>query len=76
MGAYFQGDFTLDLGGRPLRGNIGMRYVRTDLRASGYQALGGGTLTVVDRNYDDWLPSANVSSRSLTISSSASPLRG
>src|SRR6185295_3605311 len=25
-----------------------------------YQALGGGTLTVVNRSYDDWLPSANV----------------
>ena len=29
-------------------------------RAAGYQALGGGTLTVVNRSYDDWLPSANV----------------
>ena len=32
----------------PLRGNIGLRYVKTDLRAEGYQALGGGTLTVVE----------------------------
>ena len=60
MGAYVQVDFRTELFGRPLRGNIGLRYVQTDLRAAGYQALGGGTLTVVDRSYDDWLPSANL----------------
>jgi len=59
-GLYAQFDFRTELFGRPLRGNIGVRYVRTDLRAAGYQALGGGTLTVVNRSYDDWLPSANV----------------
>ncbi|HST37671.1 MAG TPA: TonB-dependent receptor, partial [Allosphingosinicella sp.] len=61
VGGFAQADFTFDLGGRRLRGNIGLRYVETDLRAAGYQALGGGTLTVVDRSYDDWLPSANLS---------------
>ena len=30
-----------------MRGNVGMRYVRTEIEAAGYQALGGGTLTVV-----------------------------
>ncbi len=60
-GAYAQFDFRTELFGRPVRGNIGVRYVHTDLRAAGYQALGGGTLTVVNRSYDDWLPSANVS---------------
>lgn len=60
-GAYAQVDFRTELFGRPLRGNVGVRYVRTDVQASGYQALGGGTLTVVDRSFDDWLPSANVS---------------
>ncbi|HYD12933.1 MAG TPA: TonB-dependent receptor [Allosphingosinicella sp.] len=61
VGAYVQVDIRTELFGRPFRGNIGLRYVRTDLRAAGYQALGGGTLTVVDRSYDDWLPSANFS---------------
>jgi iron complex outermembrane recepter protein len=61
VGGYAQADFTVDLFGRPLRGNVGVRYVQTDLRAAGYQALGGGTLTVVNRSYDDWLPSANLS---------------
>jgi TonB-dependent receptor len=60
MGAYAQFDFRTELFGRPLRGNVGVRYVQTDLRAAGYQALGGGTLTVVTRSYDDWLPAANV----------------
>jgi len=60
-GAYLQADFTTRLFGRRLRGNMGIRYVKTDLHAEGYQALGGGTLTVVDRSYEDWLPSANFS---------------
>jgi TonB-dependent receptor len=60
LGGYVQFDLRTELFGRPLRGNIGLRYVNTDVRAAGYQALGGGTLTVVDRSYDDWLPSANV----------------
>jgi iron complex outermembrane receptor protein len=60
-GAYAQLDYHGTLFGRPLRGNIGLRYVRTDERAAGYQALGGGTLTVVNRSFDDWLPSANLS---------------
>jgi TonB-dependent receptor len=59
-GAYVQLDFKSDAIGVPVRGNIGVRYVNTDLEAAGYQALGGGTLTVVNRSYDDWLPSANI----------------
>jgi iron complex outermembrane receptor protein len=59
-GGYSQLDFRFDLGGRPLRGNIGLRYVRTDIKAAGYQALGGGTLTVVRRSYDDLLPALNL----------------
>jgi iron complex outermembrane receptor protein len=60
IGAYAQLDFRTDLFGRPLRGNVGLRYVTTEVRAAGYQALGGGTLTVVNRSYDDWLPSVNL----------------
>jgi iron complex outermembrane receptor protein len=59
-GAYTQLDFRTELFGRPVRGNVGLRYVSTDTRAAGYQAAGGGTLTVVNRSYDDWLPSVNV----------------
>ena len=49
IGAYVQADFNTDLFGRRMRGNVGVRYVNTDLRAEGFQALGGGTLTVVNR---------------------------
>ncbi|WP_444855422.1 TonB-dependent receptor [Sphingosinicella sp.] len=59
-GGYVQLDFRTDLFGRPLRGNIGLRYVQTSIEAAGYQALGGGTLTIVNRSYDDWLPSFNL----------------
>lgn len=59
-GAYAQLDFRTELFGRPLRGNVGLRYVETAIEAAGYQALGGGTLTIVNRSYDDWLPSFNL----------------
>ena len=61
VGGYVQLDWRGRLFGRPARGNIGLRYVETDLHAEGYQALGGGTLTIVNRSYDDWLWSANFS---------------
>ena len=48
-GGYVQVDFSTDLFGRPLRGNVGLRYVRHRVHADGYQAPGGGTLTVVER---------------------------
>ena len=60
VGGYIQLDWDTSLFGRPFRGNVGLRYMSTDLRAAGYQALGGGTLTIVDRTYDDWLPSINM----------------
>lgn len=54
-------DFDSEAFGIPLRGNFGVRYVETALTAEGYQATGGGTLTVVENRYDDWLPSFNLS---------------
>lgn len=53
----------------PLRGDVGMRYVRTSQSSVGYvpaTAPAGslypsvGVRAQVDRNYDDWLPSANL----------------
>jgi TonB-dependent receptor len=61
LGAFGQLDYSLDLGGVELRGNAGMRYVRTRQRSTGY--TGQGTtleLVTVDRSYDHWLPSINV----------------
>ena len=54
-------DFNHELLGMPLRGNFGVRYVKTDITAEGYVATGGGTLVTVENSYDDWLPSFNLS---------------
>lgn len=62
---------TFDTGGWlnvPIRGDIGVRYVKTDLTSVGYlqQALATSPTGVtairneVNRTYKDWLPSANV----------------
>lgn len=58
---YFQVDFSKELFGMPLRGNAGMRYVKTEQTATGYQATGGGTEVTVQQTYEDWLPSMNLS---------------
>ncbi len=59
--AYFQLDFQHEVFGMPLRGNAGLRYVKTQQDATGYQATGGGTEVTVSQTYEDWLPSANLS---------------
>jgi TonB-dependent receptor len=56
---YGQTDFNFDLGGHTLRGNLGLRYVKTDLAATGYTSL--TSQITVPHSYNDWLPSANVS---------------
>ncbi|PZU50006.1 MAG: TonB-dependent receptor [Sphingomonas sp.] len=58
---FFQFDFNKELFGMPLRGNVGLRYVKTEQSATGYQAAGGGTEVTVDQTYEDWLPSLNLS---------------
>ena len=35
-GAFLQLDFNVDLAGLPVRGNVGARYVQTDVEATGY----------------------------------------
>lgn len=58
-GAYLQVDFDTDiLGGRRLRGNAGVRYVKTDLDATGYTSL--TSQITVNNKYSDWLPSLNL----------------
>ena len=59
-GGFLMGDFSNELFGRPIRGNFGARYVRTEQTASGYQSAGGGSLVTVTNKYNDFLPSANV----------------
>lgn len=56
-GVYFQADFKGDLGGLEYALNAGVRYVKTDQSSYG---LVSGTQATVTRDYDDWLPSANL----------------
>lgn len=59
--AYAQGDFKTELFGLPMRGDLGMRFVRTDQDSVGYAEAGLNTqLLTVSRSYNDWLPAANV----------------
>jgi iron complex outermembrane recepter protein len=58
---YLQGDFNTELFGLPVRGDLGMRFVRTDQDAVGFAEAGVNTqLLRVSRSYDDWLPAMNV----------------
>ena len=59
-GGYIQMDFDVDLVGKPLRGNVGVRYAKTEIEATGYLATGGALEVTVENSYDDWLPSLNL----------------
>ncbi len=60
-GVFVMGEFSNDtLFPFPIRGNAGVRYVRTSQSATGFQALNGGTAVTVDNNYSDTLPSFNL----------------
>lgn len=56
-GAYVQADFNTLLGDMPVRGDIGVRYVKTDVSSTGF--LSGNEVTL-ERDYDDWLPALNL----------------
>jgi iron complex outermembrane recepter protein len=56
-GGYVQGNFDTAIGGMDLKANLGVRYVKTDQESRG---IASGVVAVVERSYDDWLPSANV----------------
>ena len=59
--AYVQVDFDTDILPWRLRGDIGLRYVDTDVTARGYTFAGGAPVRlVVENSYDNWLPAANV----------------
>jgi iron complex outermembrane recepter protein len=61
LGAFVQGDFSFELGGHTLRGNVGVRYVETKLTTTGYAYQTGGPVQVtVDADYSDVLPSFNL----------------
>lgn len=56
-GAYLMGEFSTELGGLPLSGNVGVRYVRTKQSSTGLSTLANGTVqTTANRTYDDTCP--------------------
>jgi iron complex outermembrane receptor protein len=59
--AYAQLDFKSDRFAWPIRGDIGVRYVKTEQSSTGYQLVAGAAQqTTVERTYDDWLPALNI----------------
>ena len=59
-GAWLQADFSFD-SSIPLRGNVGVRYARTQQTSQGYAPVGGApVLATAEHEYDDWLPSLNL----------------
>jgi len=61
LGAYVQGDFSFELGAHTLRGNVGVRYVKTDMTSTGLVMVAGvPTPQVATHDYDDTLPSMNL----------------
>jgi len=59
-GGFIQADFNTRLGEIALRGNAGVRYVKTKMVANGYLATAGGTAVTAEHSYDDVLPAVNV----------------
>ncbi|MFY2764003.1 TonB-dependent receptor [Arenimonas sp. MALMAid1274] len=61
LGFYLQGEFSLDLGAVPVNGNVGVRYVGTDVTSDGFSFVGGTAVpTRVTHDYTDTLPSLNL----------------
>lgn len=61
-GGYLQMAVHTDVVGIPVRGDFGGRYVQTDQTSVGYSATSGGLTAVeINRTYDDFLPSMNLS---------------
>lgn len=56
---YIQANIDGDLGSIPVRGNIGLRYADTQQSSTG--TIGGGFTNTVETDYEDWLPSMNLS---------------
>jgi iron complex outermembrane recepter protein len=59
--AYGQALYELTIGGIPIDGNIGVRYVKTDPTLKGFRSAQGGGFDAisVETSYDNWLPSLN-----------------
>jgi iron complex outermembrane receptor protein len=61
LGAWGMAEFNLSGAGLPIRGDIGLRYVRTSQFSTGYAAQGATiNLVTAQRDYGRWLPSGNL----------------
>ncbi len=60
-GFFLQAQFRSEVGSMPLRGNVGVRYVKTDQTSWGYSFLSGEAVLIqAERDYTDTLPSLNL----------------
>ena len=60
-GGHVQIDFDTEMFGMPFRGDVGVRYVETELESTGLQQVAGANVPVtVNRKYSDTLPSVNL----------------
>jgi iron complex outermembrane recepter protein len=62
-GYWVQADYRTELAGIKVRGNLGVRFVTTDVTGTGFTNLGSGTSVpfTVSTSYDDVLPAFNLS---------------
>lgn len=64
LAGYLRANFRTRIGGVPVSGNVGLRYVETKTTSSGYLINPGTPVSystaTFNNSYDDWLPSANV----------------
>lgn len=61
LGAWGMAEFDLRDAGLPVRGDIGLRWVRTDQNSTGYASQGASVnLVEAERRYENWLPSGNL----------------
>ena len=61
QGGYLMAEFGANPFGLRVNGNVGLRYVKTEQVATGYQAAAGGTEVSTVNRYSDTLPSLNLS---------------
>jgi iron complex outermembrane receptor protein len=60
-GGFVEASWKTEIGGLPVRGNVGVRYVHTNQTATGFTFVGGAPLEITtDRSYSDTLPSINL----------------
>ncbi|MEO8061295.1 MAG: TonB-dependent receptor [Pseudomonadota bacterium] len=61
LGAYVQGDFKFEFGAHTLRGDVGVRYVKTDMTSNGFALIAGAPFALeATHEYSDVLPSMNL----------------